>query len=132
MNFKQKIACILGICAIVYLCITVDVGEPTKKLVVKYDDRLVEYVCKDFKEAEDLLLKSKNEVLFFDGEYFYEEPPTHDRNKTRATIVKEERAVIKGDISPSEFFLMMVATLAVVGALFVGFYEGDEYSGYIG
>jgi len=128
MTTLQKILCGMGIFAILYMFATTTTGDCKTFVKVKYNDRLVEYACKDKKEFDNLHLLSINDILFFDGEYFFDEPPTN-RTNSRVRIVKWENRVVNGDMTEGELwggvFLIALCTLIICGI--VNPSDGDDY-----
>jgi hypothetical protein len=106
MNTAQKVICFLGALVVLYFCISVEIGQRVTVLTVKYNDNLVEYIPHSREESEHLKLKSNNNVLFFDGQYFYDEAPTH-KEGSRVNLVKEDTKVINGDMDGGDFFLIV-------------------------
>lgn len=86
MNIAQKIVTVLAVIALLYVLFGIDYKEKTHKCKIVFNDRLVEITVKD-EALADLRLKSDNGILFTDGEYFYDEPPTFQRDKQRTKIV---------------------------------------------
>jgi hypothetical protein len=115
MNTAQKVICAIGAFLALYLFFCVDAGDYAHVVTVKYNDNLVEYKCKSHEEYEHLKLKSDNNVLFFDGEYFFDEAPTH-KASTRVNLVKGEVRNFGGDVSRGEYaglFLILFLCVAV-------------------
>lgn len=60
--------------------------KDTVDLKIQWNSQLYNCVV-DVSEFNDLLLKDKNSILFFDGEHFFEIPP-YNKNHWRCSIVK--------------------------------------------
>lgn len=128
MNIIQKIICGLGGLFLIWFMTNTTIGDPVEYVVVKYEDRLVEYICKDRAELDYLVLKSNNDVLFFDGEYFFDEPPTN-RVNSRVNIVKRDTKVVRGDVHVGEYIISIMGILFCVLVLcgIASPSSGDDY-----
>ena len=115
MNTAQKIICTIGALIALFMFTSIETGNYYDVVTVKYQDNLIEYKCKDRKECDNLILKSENNVLFFDGQYFYDEAP-NNKEGSRVNLVKRETVNIGGDMSRGEFcglFIMLLICVAV-------------------
>ncbi|MBP7119228.1 hypothetical protein KBA63_04015 [Candidatus Woesebacteria bacterium] len=113
MNIVQKIICGIGGMVLLYFIFNISIGDRVDYVIVKHKDRLVEYICKDREELKDIVLKSNNDVLFFDGEYFYDEPPTY-KGDSRVKLVKWDTKVVRGDMDSWDYFWSIFAVLICV------------------
>lgn len=113
MNTAQKVICFLGALVVLYFCTSVEIGQRVIVLTVKYNDNLVEYIPKSYDEAEHLKLKSNNNVLFFDGQYFYDEAPVNKEN-SRVNLVKEDTRTVNGDMDGGQFMVVLILLLFCV------------------
>jgi hypothetical protein len=118
MTTLQKILCGMGIFAILYMFATTTTGESRRVLTVKYNDNLYEYTCHDAKEHETIMLKDRHDILYFDGESFFDEAPTTNTKKvSQAKIAKDVSKIIGGDMTDGQLgglvFLIALCTLIV-------------------
>jgi hypothetical protein len=126
MNIIQKVICGLGGLFLICFIFNTTIGDRVDYVIVKHQDRLVEYVCKDRAERDEIILKSNNDVLFFDGQYVYDEPPTY-KGDNRVNIVKWGDKVVRGDMDSGQYFLSIIGILLCVLCGIASDSSGDDY-----
>lgn len=125
MNIAQKIITALAILALSYVFFGIEYKEKTHKCKIVFNDRLVEIIVKD-KDFDELRLKSDNGILFTDGEYFYDEPPTIQKDIQRTKIVSID--TYRG-WEPNDMYGLIFVVILLHLALFKMFSDepDDEY-----
>ena len=134
MTTKQKIILGAGFICFMYIILTSEIGEKVPFVHVKYDDRIVEVTVKSESELEDLFRKSKANCLFFDGEYFFDDPPTKSiRDNCRTFIIDGDRKIINGNTDNEGFIESLVMTILATSAILLMTVvdpPGDDYGDY--
>lgn len=101
----NKVILILGLIILVLFCIFNTIGEEVTIFTIKYQDNLVKYECNSKEEKEEIILKSQNDCLYFDGMYFYTEvPSTTTKLLSKAEVVLWEKSIKNGTITSKEFY----------------------------
>ena len=112
MNNIQKIILVIGLIIAAIVFFSNDVGQIVPYIRVKHDDRIVEVMLKSEDELTDLIRKSQQNCLFFDGEYFFDAPPTKAiRENCRTYIIDGDRKIINGDMGAGDFYFIITMIL---------------------
>jgi len=128
MNTAQKVISALGLCVTLYFALTLTVGKNVPHVTVKYQNRLLVVPCQSTDEQRNLILKSNNDVLFFDGEYFYDDVPSNPESN-RAKIINYYDKVVGGDMHFGGYLAAIFTCLLITG-LAMAFASADGVGGY--
>lgn len=100
MNVFSKIVIAIGLLLILYIGFFLEAGEQVPVITIKYRGNLVEYQCRSADEYKELYLKNTHNILYFDGQSFFEEEPYINKESRLASIVKvDNNHIINGDIT---------------------------------
>lgn len=114
MNKIQKYIIAIAVMVIAIMVITHDPLEEYTKVTVKYNDNLVTTSVKK-EEWKNIKLKSDNDCLYFDGEYFFDEPPF---NKSCKVKILDYEEVNKNSKEDHIFSIIAVIMCSLVCMLF--------------
>lgn len=120
MTTLQKVIGVLGIAFLIYFFFANTIGDDFSFVRVKYADRIVEVQYKTEEEYHSIIRRSNNDCLFFDGEYFFDEPPTLSlRPILKTKVIDNDSRVINGDYTIERFIGTIIGIIIATVILLV-------------
>lgn len=114
MTINKIITAITAI-IFLYFAFHLEVGIKKEYVKVLYKNNITLHFCKDEAERKDLKLKSDYRILFFDGEYFFEEfPGKYGASNNKCVIVEDGTMLQEGNVSLFEY-LFLLALIVFIG-----------------
>lgn len=129
MNTAQKVIIFLAVTGLLFFLSSVEIGQEAKVLVVKYGETLVDYEVKPSDDLTRIRLKSKQDILFFDGQYFYDEVPKH-KEGTKVSIVQEKDVIKGGDFTAKQVIILIFGVLLITFITYSVASDESDYDGY--
>tara|TARA_R110000868_G_scaffold12456_7_gene59520 strand:+ start:2326 stop:2730 length:405 start_codon:yes stop_codon:yes gene_type:complete len=119
MNTAQKIISFVGVSALLYVYFFIEVAVPTRVLTLVYKGNLVEYTCSDMREHEQIMLRNKEEILWFDGQTFYDQAPSSStRARSQVKVTKDVQILKDGDMEDRDkaglFWVLLIGFLVIL------------------
>ena len=119
MTFAQKFFGGIFLIATILVATCNTPGTQVYNVKVKYKDNLVSYSCKDKSEYYNILLKSRNDILFYDGEYFYDQAPTNKKD-AKCKVVDFNSEIVGGNIDSDDYYrAVILLILLTIGITFL-------------